>query len=200
MKSNMASTILAIWIGFLVQVGTGLADEVEDVDQMVRDTVGKTLLLLSQKDLTDAARRDQILEVIRPAFDFELMAMLTVGKKHWTRMGAEQRTEFTALLVDSLERSYLDKIELFSNERVEYGKPTPIGKKKIAADTWVISKTGRVSIRYKLYKKATDWKVYDVEVEKVSIVSAYRSQYRDILRSGTVDALLKRMREQAETS
>ena len=194
------SRILAGWIAVLALVGTGLADEVADVDQMVRDTVGKTLLLLSQEDLDDATRRSQILEVIRPAFDFELMAMLTVGKKHWTRMRAEQRTEFTALLVDSLERSYLDKIGLFSNERVEYGKPSSIGKKKIAADTWVISSSGRVSIRYKLYKKASDWKVYDVEVEKVSIVSAYRSQYRNILRSGTVDALLKRMREQAETS
>jgi len=46
---------------------------------------------------------------------------------------------------------------------------------------------------YKLYKSKKDWKIYDLEVEGISIISTYRSQFDQVLSKGTIDELLQRL-------
>jgi len=189
----MKTPILIIGIAAILSQAV-LADDIKDADVMVRQTVGSVLAVLRNKSLGEGAKREQILEIVRPVFDFGLMAKLTLGKKYWSRLAGDEKQEFTSLLVERLENSYIEKIELFTDETVEFELPKKVKKNKIHVETWVISKDGRISIKYKLYKKSEDWRVYDVEIEDVSIISAYRSQYHDVLRSGTIKDLLEKMR------
>jgi len=46
---------------------------------------------------------------------------------------------------------------------------------------------------YKLYKSKHNWKIYDIEIEGVSIIITYRSQFSQVLRKGTIDDLLKKL-------
>jgi phospholipid transport system substrate-binding protein len=59
--------------------------------------------------------------------------------------------------------------------------------------TEIISNNNRISMIYKLYKSKKDWKIYDLEVEGVSIISTYRSQFDQVLSKGTIDELLQRL-------
>lgn len=194
----MRIMLLIVWMLAVQSRAVFAEDDIKDTDTMVRETVGSVLSLLRNENMAEDVKGDKILEIIRPVFDFNLMAMLTLGKKYWSKFDKKEGEEFTSLLVTRLENSYIEKIGLFSDETVEYGAPVRIKKNKIHVETWVVSKDGRISIKYKLYKKDGEWKVYDVEIKDVSIVSAYRSQYRDILRKGSVGDLLEKMREKAK--
>jgi phospholipid transport system substrate-binding protein len=72
-------------------------------------------------------------------------------------------------------------------------------KNKIRILTYLISKDSKISILYKLYKPKNDWKIYDIEIEGVSIIQTYRSQFSQVLQSGTIDDLLVELQEPVDS-
>ena len=120
------------------------------------------------------------------------MAKLTLGRKYWPRLTKEERKEFTDLFIRQLQASYFDKVELFSDDKVEFGEPVA-QKKKFYLLTKILAKDEPIKLAYKLYKSKTGWKVYDVEIQDVSIVKSYGLQYSQVLREGTVEDLLTKM-------
>jgi phospholipid transport system substrate-binding protein len=70
-------------------------------------------------------------------------------------------------------------------------------KKKIHTPTYLVSKDKKISILYKFYKAQKNWKIYDLEIQGVSIIRSYRSQFSSILESGTVDDLLLKLENPA---
>ena len=113
-------------------------------------------------------------------------------------MSEEKKEKFTELYVKLLKTSYLDKLSLYSDEKVIFESPTQV-KKKVHIPTVLISKDRKTSILYKLYKPAGGWKVYDLEIQGVSIIRSYRSQFDQILQKGTIDDLIKKMEKPAST-
>jgi len=72
-------------------------------------------------------------------------------------------------------------------------------KKKVHIPTQLISKDRKTSILYKLYKPGNGWKVYDLEIQGVSVIRSYRSQFGEILQNGTIDDLLQKMEKTADS-
>jgi phospholipid transport system substrate-binding protein len=184
------SLVLAVF------VQTAVADGKSDAGKVIRQTVDSCLDWLKQEDLTDDARYDLIVKRIDPVFDFALMGKLALGKKQWPRLNEAQRKEYTELFVQRLLKSYAHKVMLFSGETIEYEEPLQV-KSKVHVGTSVVSTDGRNRILYKMYKSKAGWKVYDVEIKGVSIVSSYRAQYAEIMKTGTAETLLNRMKEKA---
>ncbi|MBT8357256.1 MAG: ABC transporter substrate-binding protein, partial [Desulfobacterales bacterium] len=100
--------------------------------------------------------------------------------------------KFVALFTKRLKDSYLDKMLLYSDEKIKYKASVQI-KKKVHIPTILISKDNKIDILYKLYKSKQGWKIYDIEIQGVSFISTYRSQFDEILRKGTVDDLLAKL-------
>ena len=173
---------------------TAVADDKSDAATMVSNTVDAVLEALGNNDLSDGGKKDHIVETITPVFDFPLMGKLALGKQHWPKLDAEQRKEYTDLFVRQLRDSYAEKISLFAGEMIEYEEPVAV-KTKIHVPTTVVSKDERAPMLYKLYKSKQGWKVYDVEIKGVSIVSSYRAQYAQVLKTGSVEDLLRRMKD-----
>ena len=117
-----------------------------------------------------------------------------IRKKYWPGLTAENRQRFTDLFIRRLRTSYLGKLSVYSNETVIYEAPVRV-KKKIHVPTALISKQKKISMRYKLYKSKHTWKIYDVEIQGVSIIRSYRAQFAAILKDGTLDDLLLKMEE-----
>jgi phospholipid transport system substrate-binding protein len=145
--------------------------------------------ILQNKDVDSKEKEKQINKVARPIFDFPLMAKLSLGKKNWSKFNLQQRKRFTELFVEKLSTSYCEKIMLYTDERVLF-KPAVQKKKTIYIPIELKSKDKTIAIVYKLRKLDKHWKIYDVEIEGVSILLTYRSQFDDILRRGTVEELL----------
>ena len=121
--------------------------------------------------------------------------MLSLGKKHWTKINDEQRSSFTDLFVETLQLSYFEKLELFTDEVVEFDPPKTIKSKspKYHVLTYIVSKGDRIKVAYHLTRRDDAWKVYDFEIEGVSIRKSYGAQYADFLREKSFDELLKTM-------
>lgn len=157
------------------------------------DTV---ISILRNKDVDQKEKEKRINKVVNPIFDFPLMAKLALGKKHWPELAPPQQEKFTRLFTERLRTSYREKVSLYTDEKVQFKPAIKKDKTICYIPMELISKDKKVTILHKL-RKADDkrWKVYDVEIQGVSILLTYRSQFDDILQKGTVEDLLARLEE-----
>ena len=72
-------------------------------------------------------------------------------------------------------------------------KPAVTKDKKVQIPTEVVSKDKSLAIVYHLYQSDKMWRIYDVEIEGISIVRTYRSQFDEVLSKGTVEDLLRQL-------
>ncbi|MBE9503884.1 MAG: ABC transporter substrate-binding protein [Proteobacteria bacterium] len=168
------------------------ADDKSDVDAMLRERMDNVISLLQKNDMDKQKRNAEILETIIPIFDFEKMGKLSLGRKYWPTLNEEQQKEYTSLFVERIQESYIEKLDLYSDEEAVYEEPFMV-KKKIRIMTHLVSKDNDVDMLYKFYKSKRGWKIYDVEIQGVSIVQTYRSQFDGILKKGTVETLLAKL-------
>lgn len=169
------------------------------VAAVVRTAVDKVLITLKNQKLSRADKRKRVATIIDPLIDFRLMAMLSVGRKRWSKLEPGQRKSFTELFLQTLRESYFEKIYLFTEETVEFVEPVA-NKTKFYVLTYILSKGERIKVAYLLYRKKGIWTVYDFEIEGVSVVKSFGSQYADFLREGSFEQLLVRMREKIEAA
>ncbi len=179
----------------------GVEDDKAAVSKLIRGAVSQVLEVLRNEEISREQKQDSVLEIVEPLIDFELLAKLSLGKTHWGRINAEQRRAFTDLFVDTLRLSYFEKLELFSDEEVEFGEPSTLsmgGSPKYQVDSHIISKGNRVQVAYMLASRNGVWKVFDLEIEGVSIRKSYGGQYNDYLRENDFEELLEEMRKKVE--
>jgi phospholipid transport system substrate-binding protein len=159
----------------------------------VRSTVDEVLTLLRNKSLSHEEQRQQLREVVRPAFDFEVMAQWVLGT-NWRNASAAERQRFTDLFTDLLEETYIGKIDNYTGERVEFISQKLEGE-RAEVETLVKTASADIPIRYKVFRKGERWLVYDVVIEEVSLVRNYRSTYDEIVRKEGFPGLFSRMEE-----
>ena len=170
--------------------------EPNDPNELLRAKWDAVLTVLQNKDIEQEEKESEISKIVNPSFDFPLMAKLALGKKNWLKLNLEQRERFTQLFVKKLSDSYREKITLYTDEKIFF-KPSVQKKKTTHVPMELISKDQTIAMLYKLREVDGCWKIYDVEIEGVSILLTYRSQFDDILRRGTVEELLSRLEQPA---
>lgn len=148
--------------------------------------------ILRNKDIEKKVKEKKIDKIVTPIFDFPLMAKLSLGRKHYSKFDESQLEKFTQLFSERLKKSYWEKIALYKDEAILF-KPTEKRKSTYLIPTELIYKDKKVSIIYKLRNVEKCWKIYDVEIQGVSVLLTYRSQFDEILRHGTVKELLSRL-------
>ncbi len=168
-----------------------------DPEELLRNKWDAVVSILQNKDLDQKAKEKRISKIVTPIFDFPLMAKLVLGRKHWPKFTPPQREKFTRLFTERLKRSYREKIALYKDEEVLF-KPKVQKKKTTYIPMELRYEDKKVAILYKLRKVAKRWKIYDVEIQGVSILLTYRSQFDEILRHGTVEDLLSRLQKPPE--
>jgi len=166
-------------------------------DELMQAKWNSVVNVLNDKSLNVNVKANMIDKILRPAFDFELMGKLAVGKTHWPKFSEAQRQKFLALFVEKLKTSYRDKIMMYENQTAEFA-PGAANKDTVQISMTLNSKDSKTTMLYKLRKADKSWKVYDVEIEGVSILLTYRSQFNDILSRGTVDNLIKQLEKPAD--
>lgn len=189
------------WIALILIVCTLVApaeaDDTEAVAKLLKNKIDSVLTVLEKKDMADAEKKKKIMDIVEPVIDFKLMAKLTLGKANWSKLSESQQQEFIDLFVKRLKASYLDKTTLYSDQKVDYHPASKQGN-KILVPMDVVTEEESAEVLYKFYSAGDQWKVYDVEINGVSLIKSYRSQFDEILRSGTVEALFDELKESAE--
>jgi phospholipid transport system substrate-binding protein len=182
-----------------------------DPNELLRTRWHAVMAVLLNKDIDHKAKEKQVGKIVSQVFNFQLMAKLALGRKHWPKLTGPQRERFTLLFAERLKTSYREKIALYTGEKVLF-KPA-LQKKKKKGTTHIpmelVCKDKKVAMLYKLRKSdvrlkvkagqdektivVKRWKIYDVEIQGVSILLTYRAQFDDILRTGSVEDLLSKL-------
>lgn len=174
--------------------GTAFADDVTAVRDNLESKLNAVLDVMGQEDLDSNTKQERVVGIVEPLFDFALMSYYALGKTNWSGLSSEDKKRFTELFTQRLKESYLPKIALYTVEKITL--ETPIEEKnKIRIPTNVITQDENRSFVFKFIKRNNDWRIYDVEIEGVSIISSYRSQFNESLQSGTFEELLKTLEE-----
>ncbi len=198
----MRNLMSALKVGFSVVLFVAFATAAqagEPTDQL-RTHVDEVLKVLQNPALRtpDKAeeRRDVIRRVANQIFDFEETAKRALGP-HWTARTPAERKEFVALFTDLLERSYVSRIEQYGGEKVTYAGDQVTGDQTVVK-TRIVSKTGtEIPVDYRMQKTPEGWRVYDVNIEGVSLVSNYRTQFNKIVQTESYQALVDRLKSRS---
>ena len=196
LKKSIKYGSLWVVVGLLLLNLAFAADEKGTVEEFLKSNLDAVFTVLQKKDLSPQAKNSEIVEIVTPMFDFQLMAKLSLGRQYWPDLSKENRERFTELFVNRLRESYLNKLTTYTDETVVYEQPVKVNG-KVHIPTSLISKDKKISMLYKFYQSSDQWKIYDIEIQGVSIIRSYQSQFSEILRNSTFDDLLLKMEKPA---
>lgn len=163
-----------------------------DAGDFLKNRLDAVIAVLRTPGLDDADKRERAVGIIMPVFDMPLMAKLAVGKEFWPRFSDAQQERFTAAFTRRLQQLYIGKIMQYTDERVVFGS-TEVEGVKARIPTELISSGSRYAILYKMYRSGEEWKIYDIELDRVSILKSFRSQTSQVLSGGTFQELIEKL-------
>lgn len=177
-------------------VGAGVNDpnDPNDPNVFLHNSWNTVAGVLQNNDMASDVKAEKVDKIVSPIFDWPLMAKLALGKTHWSRLTAPERVKFTELFVKRLKTTYLEKVGLYVDEKAVF-KPAVRRNKSVYIPMDLVSRDDRVELLYKLRPVKNRWLIYDLEIQGVSIILTYRSQFNDILCKGTVKDLFDRLEE-----
>ena len=185
--------LLAIWL-FLI---AGSAHAETGPMAQVQDTIDHVVALLRDKNLQTQDRRDQIRKLINERFYFKAMSQRTLSR-NWRKATPEQQDRFTDLFAKLLEKTYMGRIEAYTDEKVEYIREKMETDTRAMVYTQILAKSGNIPINYRVAKKGDQWLVYDVIIEEVSLISNYRTSYEEIIKKDGIEGLLSQMAQKVK--
>ena len=142
------------------------------------------------------AQKEKLWEIIRKVFDFEGITVLAVGQ-NWKVFSSDQKKTFIDVFTTRLGNSYLTKIQgEFKNDRVEFLSQEILAPTKARVKTKIIREVDSIPVDYSVRMIGGAWRIYDVNIEGVSLVQNYRSQFNEILSKDSPDVLIERVRTQ----
>lgn len=137
-------------------------------------------------------------KIIFPVFNFEEMSRRSLGK-NWKEGTKEQQVEFVDEFSKLLSRTYLNRIRQIENSTVEFVGEKVKGDRALVKTN--VTKDGQTfPITYRLRNYKDGWKVYDVVIENISLVSNYREDFASVVRNKKFSGLLEMIREKNGTA
>lgn len=185
---------------FAVLPAVGFAED--SPSGVLRRSVDEVLTILKNPDYSNPASRPplraKIETLIHGVFDFGEFSARTVGSK-WPSFTEEQKKKFDDAFADLLLTTYLDKVEGYSGEKVDYtGEVLSQRGDRAEVKTVVTLADGKkVPVAYRMMLKSGKWVIYDVLIENISLIKNYRSQFAEVLTKGTPEQLIKRVQSRA---
>ncbi|MDY3200448.1 MAG: ABC transporter substrate-binding protein [Arcobacter sp.] len=165
----------------------------DEIQQEMTKKIDNVLSILEKKDKTFAQKGDEIIKVIDDVFDYELMAKIALGKETWNTLTPEKQKEFTKIFENKLKKSYIEKLQLYNDQKVKVIGLKPYNNTRLQLETELLGKDGTYKINYNFYNKSKEneqWLIYDVDLVGVSIIQTYRQQFAGLLKEKTFDEML----------
>ncbi len=195
MKLNMKNIypLLLVLMSFFLSATVQAESSALDVVKNTSSQVIERLKDDSQGIKSDPKRINQLVdELITPSFDFPKMSRWVLGK-NWRKASDDQKVRFSNAFQSLLIRTYSRALAQSDNVDIKYlpEHPSKDGKKTtIKTEVYRPGGAPLIPISYRLYKAGDTWKVYDVSIDGVSLVSTYRGSFNDKIKKKGLDALI----------
>jgi phospholipid transport system substrate-binding protein len=167
-----------------------------DPQALVRATADRVLAEVrankARLDRDSAGIYDLVQRFVVPHFDFSRMTQAAMGR-HWRSADDAQRAALVREFQEMLVRTYAVALLNYSGQQIEY---LPLRASPGADDVLVqtkVSDSGAppIPIDYRLSRTVGTWKVYDLTIDGVSLVSNYRGMFAEQVQRSGVDGLIK---------
>jgi phospholipid transport system substrate-binding protein len=177
-----------------------LAESIESPDALLERTSAQVLKILRDDHELLKEEPDRVYKIIDdyilPHLDDVTMAKLALGK-NWKKATKEQKLEFVGEFRNLLVRTYSKSLIEYKDQEIKY---FPV---ELAADTYKTSVKAEViqpggpsiPMAYRVRIKNNEWKVYDIKIDGVSLVTSYRGTFTQEIRKSGIEGLLKYLRD-----
>ncbi|MBL0168960.1 MAG: ABC transporter substrate-binding protein [Propionivibrio sp.] len=193
MKSFFA--LFALVVGLFLSCSSVFAQEVTP-DALIKKVTEDVLTIVRQdKDIQNGNTKkaiDLVETKVLPIFDFQRMTALAMGKD-WNKATPEQKKRLSEEFKTLLVRTYSNALTGYRDQMVRY-KPSKMqsGDTEVLVRTEVLKPGNKpIALDYALEKQADGWKVFDVIVAGVSLVTNYRDTFNQEVRANGIDGLIK---------
>lgn len=193
----MKRFLLEAFVGMACMAGVAHAELVAP-DVLIKDVAQEVITIVKQDAGSKADNQKKILALVDakvlPNFDFTHMTQLAVGR-YWKQATPEQQKALVAEFRNMLVRTYTNAFTLYRDQKIEV-KPLKMaaGDNEVIVNTRIIKSGGQpTTVDYKMQKMADGWKVFDVVIEAVSLVTNYRGQFSTTIQQSGIDGLIKEL-------
>jgi phospholipid transport system substrate-binding protein len=192
----MHSVVVSLMV-YLSIVSVSFADL--EIQNQLKGTIDEVIKIVKDEFLKNdhQARRVALRKTIDERFNYRQMVMRSLAK-NWDVRSAEEQQLFIALFKSLLENSYANKLESFSNEKINYLDEVVKGEYALVK-TEVVRKATTVGVDYKLVRENGVWQVYDFVIEGVSMVRNYRAQFTKIIHKHSYEVLVQKLTDKINT-
>jgi phospholipid transport system substrate-binding protein len=185
---------------FVLTVPVIQAGDVEDINSMVKKKVAVIFDLLGKQDIEKNERNEKIVGELNEIMDFKLAAFLSLGK-HWKKISKTQKKEFVETFQQYINNYIVEKIDLYTNQKIDIGDSKIVKKGRAELEIGILSGGETLKVNFKLRKnKKKEWRVYDVDIEGVSLITTFRSQFSGVLKNSSFEELLEKLKNPTEQS
>ncbi|MGB2680464.1 MAG: ABC transporter substrate-binding protein [Candidatus Competibacter sp.] len=182
----------------MLALGSGWTVAATPPENVVQQTSERMLDALRQNRATIDRDPGQIYalvnQIVLPNFDFELMSRWVLGRA-WQQATPEQRRQFTEEFRALLVRTYAKALLEYADEAIKVSPASAPAGDEATVRTEVQPKSGRpIQINYSMHLGNDAWKVYDVTVDGISLVTNYRDTFASQVRANGMDAVITDLR------
>lgn len=168
-------------------------------DELIKSTSEKVLSTLEQnrekyKDQPDEINQ-LVNDIILPHLDFRAMSKLALGK-NWRSATEDQQGRFVDAFKNMLIRTYSKSLTEYAGQEIVFlpYRPPAEGKRTVTVQTQIKQNNGPViPIDYSLRIKDDIWKVYDIKIDGISLVTNYRNTFAADINQLGMEGLIKKL-------
>lgn len=189
----MRSLFPLVWV-LLASCGSVFAQE-DSPDAMIRKVTDDVLTIVRQDKDIQSGNTKKAIELVEakvlPSFNFMHMTSLAMGRD-WSKATPEQKKRLSEEFKTLLVRTYSNALTSYRDQTVRY-KPSRMqpGDTEVLVRTEIVQPGSKpIQLDYSLEKLDNGWKVYDVVVAGVSLVSNYRDTFNQEVRANGIDGLI----------
>ena len=190
--SRSALAALALLLGCAGRAGAAE----QTPSQVVDGLASQVIPILQNASLTSDQKRERIEQIAYQAMDFQTLSKLVLAR-NWSKFSPAQQSEFVEQFKRHLSVTYGRNVDNYHNEKVQILGERPEGHGDVSVHTKILrgGHSEDVVVDYRVRQHDGQWKIIDVIVEGVSLVSNFRSQFQDIVANGGPDRLLTLLKE-----
>jgi phospholipid transport system substrate-binding protein len=194
--ARTATAILVVVVIGLAAPGVRAATESEaGARAVIAETIEEVLAVLRDESRPTEDRIRSLEQIVYGRFDLYVMSRLVLAR-NWKRFSEEQKKQYVEEFKKYLTNSYGNRIERYDQQEVEIVGEREEPRGDVVVQTKILGgEFEGASVDYRLRKQESDWRVIDVVIEGISMVSNYRDQFKSIVSSGGPELLLEKLRE-----
>ena len=195
-RSRLIRLLLVIVIALTTTFTPRLsrAEAQNSAKAVTQDFVNRALQILRDKHRSIVQKRRELKPLMESCFNATEMARSALGY-HWRSLAPDQRSSFTLVFTDFIEAAYLNKVQDYSGQQVQFGQSRSLGNGFAAVDTTIVqTDNSPIPVTYLLEQTNGEWKVYDVTVDNISIIANYRNQFNRVINEQGFPKLLADLR------